>query len=370
MKLVIHNGAREWRGNEKMTTILAEGLRERGHHVVVSCHPRGALRHRLEEREIPHVFRRPAGDIDVWSALRFSSWLRRERVDSVLLTTWKRIPWGSWAARRAGVARVVVRLGIARGLPDRWHYRLAFQRWVDAMVVNSPEIRSLWIESAPGFPAERVHLVLNGIRTQAAPAPGRLRRELGVQPDSPIVTGVGGLERRKGFDVLIEAVARIGARAHLVIAGSGSDGRALRDQADALGIGDRVHLLGQRDDIPAILADTDLFVLSSRNEGMAVAMLEAMAAGVPVVATGVSGAKAALAETADRGPAGWIVPVDDAPALAAVIERALAAIRAGTEAGERCEEARFRVREWFSEKHMIDRFEEILDPSSGRGAAA
>lgn len=364
MRLAIHNGAREWRGNEKMTLLVAAGLRRRGHHVVVSCHPRGRLRHSLEERGIPHVFRRPGGDVDLWSAFRFSSWLRRERIETLLLTTWKRIPWASWAARRAGVSRTVVRLGIARALPDRWHYRLAFHRWVDAMIVNSPDIRDLWIDSDPAFRPERIHLVLNGIPVQPLPDRGRLRRELGIAPDTPLVTGVGGLEPRKGFDLLVDALSRIHAPAHLCIAGAGPEEEVLRERADRLGIADRVHLLGQRSDVASILADSDLFVLSSRNEGMAVAMLEAMAAGVPVVATRVSGVDAALGATADRGPAGWIVAPNDAASLAVGIDRAFAAMREGT--GEtRTEEARFRVREWFSEERMLDRIEAILDPAYG-----
>src|SRR5690606_31731024 len=108
------------------------------------------------------VRERPRGDLDVVSALRCAWRLRRERADAVLLTSWKRIFWGGWAARRAGVRRLVVRLGLVRSLPESRKYQVAFRRYVDALIVNSQEVRARWLRSAPWFPAEAVHLVLNG----------------------------------------------------------------------------------------------------------------------------------------------------------------------------------------------------------------
>lgn len=361
MRLVIHNGAREMRGNERMTATLAQALQERGHRVVVSCHPRGALRHRLERLGVPHVFHRPGGDLDVWSALRFWHWLRAERPDVVLLTTWKRTPWAAWAARRAGVRHVVVRLGIVRRLPGDWRYRVAYRRWVDRLLVNSREIRDAWLDSAPAFPPAQVRLVLNGIDLPARPERSTLREELAIPEDAPVLVGVGGLEERKGFDLLLEALARLSdRRTHLVIAGSGPAEGALRLQTETLGIAERVHFLGQRSYIGNVLAGSDLFVLSSRNEGMAVAMLEAMAARVPVVATDVSGVQEALGAVGGRGPAGWIVPREDPAALAGGIEAALAAREAASPSEGRCAEAEFRVRHWFSKEAMVEGVEKVL----------
>jgi glycosyltransferase involved in cell wall biosynthesis len=362
MRVVIHNGSREWRGNEKQTAYIARGLAARGHRVVVACDPEGALWRELERHGVPLVRERPRGDLDVVSALRFAWRLRRARADAVLLTSWKRIFWGGWAARRAGVRRVVVRLGLMRSLPESWKYHVAFRRYVDALIVNSQEVRARWLRSAPWFPAEAVHLVLNGIEVERPAGGSTLRAELGLGPEVPVIAAVGGLEQRKGFDLLLAAFARLAVPdARLVIAGSGGEEGRLRARAEALGVADRVHWLRFRSDIPNILAGCDVYASSSRNEGMAVAMLEAMAAGALVVATEVSGVPEALAAQDGRPPAGWIVPPEDAEALALALRRALITARSSPEEAERRRaEARYRVEAWFGVERMVEEVERVL----------
>lgn len=362
MRVVIHNGSREWRGNEKQTAYIARGLAARGHRVVVACDPEGALWRELERHGVPLVRERPRGDLDVVSALRFAWRLRRERADAVLLTSWKRIFWGGWAARRAGVRRLVVRLGLVRSLPESRKYQVAFRRYVDALIVNSQEVRARWLRSAPWFPAKAVHLVLNGIEVERPAGGSTLRSELGLGPEVPVIAAVGGLEQRKGFDLLLAAFARLAVPdARLVIAGSGGEEGRLRARARALGIADRVHWLGFRSDIPNILAGCDVYASSSRNEGMAVAMLEAMAAGALVVATEVSGVPEALAAQDGRPPAGWIVPPEDAEALALALRRALITARSSPEEAERRRaEARYRVEAWFGVERMVEEVEHVL----------
>lgn len=273
--------------------------------------------------------------------LRFTLWLRDERPDVVLDTSWNRIPTVSWAARRAGVPRVVVRLGIVRALPRSGRHTRAFGRRVDALIVNSDEIRREWIRSAPWFPAEAVHVVHNGVRLREparADERARLRERLGLPVGAPLVVGVGHVYPSKGFDLLIDALAASGVpEAHLVIVGAGPHEGELRARADRLRVGDRVHWTGFRDDVPEVVGACDVFVLSSRNEGMANAMLEAMAAGTPVIATEVSGVAYALGAEGDRPPAGWTVPLESAGEL-----------------------ARRRVRERFDEERMVLQVESVL----------
>lgn len=364
MKIVIHNGAREWRGNEKQTTVLAQELIARGHSVVVSCHPRGQLRDILVRLGVPTTTRRPAGDLDLWSLLRFAAWLRRERPDALLLTTWKRVPTGAWAARQAGVGRVVVRLGLARPIPPARRFHLAFRRYVDALIVNSTEVRDRWLASAPWFPEGAVHVVLNGVAPAPPPdASPDLRSALGAGPLDRVVLAVGGLERRKGFDLLLRAFASAPGDAHLWIAGEGPMEAELRTLAGSLGVQARVRWLGQRSDVPALLGASDVFVLSSRNEGMAVVMLEAMAAGVPVIATDVSGVGDALAARGGRPSAGWIVPPEDASALGVALCSVLSALDSDPETVNRARaEARWRAAHWFSVDAMMAGVEAALLP--------
>jgi glycosyltransferase involved in cell wall biosynthesis len=370
MKLIIHNAARVWGGNEKWMLTLAEGLAARGHESVVACRRGGEVARRVAERGIRVAHARPGGGVDMPRAVRFARWLRGERPDAVLLTSWRGGAWGAWAARRAGVPRVVVRLGIVR-TPRRWDHALPFRRWVDAIIVNAPEIADAWRRDAPWFDADRIHVILNGIRPPAvdrAAAGAGLRAELGVDDGTLLIGAAGHVTRRKGFDVLLDAFARAGlADARVVAVGDGPELPALRLRAQALGIAERVHWLGRRDDAPRIVAGCGVFVLPSRNEGMANVMLEAMAAGTPVIASDISGVRTALG--ADGGaPAGWIVPPEDADALAAALRDVARLLRADPAAvSARADQALRRVRGRFSVERMVDEAEAVLFGGPRRG---
>ncbi|HEX6036625.1 glycosyltransferase [Longimicrobium sp.] len=364
MKLVIHNAARVWGGNEKWMLTLAAGLAARGHDVVLSCRRGGDVARRAAERGIRTAHARPGGGLDLPRALGFARWLRRERPDALLLTSWRGGPWGAWAARRAGVPRVIVRLGIVR-TPERWDARLWFRRGVDGIIVNAPEIADAWARRAPWYPPSRIHVILNGIRTDGVDrhaASARLRAEIGADAGTLLVGGAGHVTHRKGFDVLLDAFARAGlADARVAVIGDGPELAALRARADALGIADRVHWLGRRDDAAALLAGLDLFVLPSRNEGMANVMLEAMAAGTPVIASDISGVRTAVAADGDAPPAGWIVPPEDASALAGALREAASLLRADpSTVRARTDEALRRVRARFGVERMVDEAEAVL----------
>jgi glycosyltransferase involved in cell wall biosynthesis len=367
MKLVIHNGARVWGGNEKWLTNLAIGLAETGHEVVVSCRSGSLVESRLGEAGIPTTRLRPRGPLDLPRWYQFARWLEDYGPDALLSTSWNRIPELVRAARRARVGRFVVRLGIVRALPAG-RYTRAFRRGADAMIVNSREIRAEWLRSAPWFPESAVRVIHNGIRPPAPAPPGfreDFRRKLGLPPEAGLIAGVGNIHPRKGFDVLIAALARLSDRdAHAVIVGDGPERPALERQARDLGVAGRVHWVGFRQDVTDVLSACDAFVLSSRNEGMANVMLEAMAVDAPVVATAVSGVGEALGADDGRPPAGWIVPVDDPPAMAAALDEVLASDGAEGEARRRSAEARERIRRDYGIERMIAESEDVL---FGRG---
>ncbi len=358
MKLVVQSDSRAWGGNEKWLMLVGEGLADRGHDVLVSCQRGGTVAERARAAGLRVTHARPSGDADLLHALGFARMLRRERPDALLLSAFKRSFWGGWAGRRAGVPRIVERLGIERALPRRWKYVHAFRHYINALIVNSRAIRETWLSSAPWFPAGEVHVVLNGIRP---PSSGRstIREELRLGADESLVLGAGRLEERKGFDVLLRAFARVrGGSAHLAVAGSGPSASELRSLAAVLGVAERVHWLGFRTDLEQVLAGADVFALASRREGMANVMLEAMAAGCLVVATDVSGVMEALGPVDGRKGGGWIVPPDDVDAMAAALGAALGADAASSAAMRR--ELAYRVSEWFSPERTVAHTERVL----------
>lgn len=235
----------------------------------------------------------------LWELVRV---LRRERPDVVHTHTSKAGALGRVAAALAGVPVVVhtfhghVLDGYFPALPTRV-IRLAeraLARLTTRVVTLSPALRDELCGRFAVAAPERFEVIPLGrdLEPFRRGAPGRLRAELGLPADAPLVGAVGRLVPIKDVPLLVRAFARVAARrpdAHLVLVGDGPERPAVEDAVRARGLGGRVRLLGWRHDLPGIYADLDLLAVSSRNEGTPLAVIEAFAAGVPVVATRVGG---------------------------------------------------------------------------------
>ena len=158
------------------------------------------------------------------------------------------------------------------------------------IAVSRPLVEGL---GRAGVPRVRIHLVPNAYRPEGELlSRGAARAELGVpdEPDWFVIGWVGRLSREKGPDVLIEALARMRDRGRrAVFVGDGPDRPALESRAAALGLADRIHWLGTVPRVARCYPAFNCFVLSSRTEGTPIVLLEAMAAGVPIVAAAVGG---------------------------------------------------------------------------------
>jgi glycosyltransferase involved in cell wall biosynthesis len=196
-----------------------------------------------------------------------------------------------------------------------------------------------------------------------------IRAELALPPETPIVGTAAILRAEKALDVLIaaqvEVIRRIPA-AHLVIAGDGAREAELRARADELGIADRVHLIGLRSDVDALLRAFDVGAMSSDWEGMPLFVFECMAAGTPLVATDVGG----LPEVVEQGRTGILVPRRDPTALG----RAIAGLLADPERGRELAAAAAQRSEEFTIEAVSNRFADLYDellreraPSVGSG---
>jgi glycosyltransferase involved in cell wall biosynthesis len=177
------------------------------------------------------------------------------------------------------------------------------------------------LDDVLGWPPHKIEVIRNGIsvdRFQQRPDP-ELRRELTAGSADVVLLTTARLDPQKGVDVLLRAVGSVdGAR--FVIVGAGAERDRLERQAAALGIHERVQFLGHRADVPALLAASDAFVLPSLFEGTPLALLEAMAAGKPVVASAIPG----VDEIVVDGETGLLVRAGDPAALAHALRRIVA----------------------------------------------
>jgi glycosyltransferase involved in cell wall biosynthesis len=202
-------------------------------------------------------------------------------------------------------------------------------RWLwhqtDAGIAISEAIRQFSI-AVEGVPAERIHTVHYGLDPSSINVPpdagATLRASLNFPADTVLVGSVCRLIEQKGLIYGLRGFAEIADRipqAHYVLTGDGLLRPELEAEVHALGLADRVHFLGWRDDARAVMAGLDVLLAPSLWEGFGLVFLEAMALGVPVISTQVS----AIPEVVVDGETGWLVPVSDAPAIAVALGEAL-----------------------------------------------
>lgn len=157
------------------------------------------------------------------------------------------------------------------------YYDLKYYRTCDHLIGNTPDIVQYILDC--GWPSGRAHYLPNFV--DAAPAPPTPRSDLGVPGGVPFVLALGRLHENKAFDVLIGALARLPG-AHLVIAGEGPRRKNLEALARDVGVTDRLHMVGWRDDVAGLFGAADIFVCPSRHEPLGNVVIEAWAHGVQI----------------------------------------------------------------------------------------
>jgi glycosyltransferase involved in cell wall biosynthesis len=271
--------------------------------------------------------------------------------------------FGRLAARRVGAKLVLhehfadPRMPAYQGLADRLLAGLT-----DRAIAVSASTRDFLVEQRH-VPARKVRLIWNGAPLDefaASAASGTaVRRELGLPEDALVFGIVGRLSEQKGHRFLLDALAQVfpqapGAR--LLVVGDGDRMQALRQQAGALGIADRVVFAGHRTDVPALLAALDVFCISSLYEGTPLALFEAMAAGSTIVSTAVDGCREILTD----GETALLVPATDSRALAEALARVARdpALRARLADAARKASVRYDIRECV--RQMESLYDEVL----------
>lgn len=202
----------------------------------------------------------------------------------------------------------------------RWLYRYLAHK-VDRFIAVSDEVNAAIVRELGSHVASQVETISNGVDTElfgSSNDQSTLREALNVSDENPLILTIGRLTEQKGQRFLIEAAAQVlsnNLQVHFLFVGQGELKEALINQAKQTGFEENFHFLGLRKDIAELLATADLFVLPSLWEGLSIALLEALAAAKPVIATAVSGTKELI--TSDLN--GVVVPPSDSTALAQAI---------------------------------------------------
>jgi glycosyltransferase involved in cell wall biosynthesis len=354
-------------GAEAVVANVASGLDASRYRSVVCLFRDGWLRQRCEQLGLETHVVRMSGMLDLQWLQQCHRLLRTRDVGVIHAHEFGANAYGTLVGRLARVPVVATVHGRSY-YADCGRRRLAYRVVSRAatMVAVSADIKRFIVERT-GVSAARVHIVHNGIdvpRPVPAAERERLRTALGIRPGAPLVTVVGSLYDVKGHRYLLEAAPAVLAACPdtvFLIVGRGEREAALREQAQRLGLEAAVRFLGFREDVPALLAISDLFVLPSLSEGLSIAVLEAMAAGKPVVTTRVGGNPELVLD----GQTGLLVESADARGLAAAMTRILTDPREARRLGDN---GRCRVADRFTMAAMIRAYQDLYDAAGGLAA--
>ena len=347
-------------GQEFLVLELADRLQRRGWRSPIVTISGGAL--------VPEAHRRGIETFDIGkpegfhpaALVRLARLLRRERLDVVHTHNMAPLIYGVLSARLLGIPAINTRHGRAALSAHPLLWRLTSR----VAAVSEDARRALLRHNR--IRADKVRVVLNGTDVEAFGTPSRgrdaTRANLGIASSDYVFGVVARLAPEKDHATLLDAFHRVvtsGHRARLLVIGGGPLEGSLAQRSAQLGIADHVHFLGFRRDIPDLLAALDAFVLSSTMEGVSLTLLEAMSAGLPVVATRVGGNPEVVLE----GETGLLVPAGDPLALADAMVQ-LYGDRARAAAFGRS--GRDRARRQFDIERMVDAYVGLYKEALGQ----
>ena len=343
-KVVLFCPSRVWGGIEKNVQLRARFLGASGAQVYVVLlegyfADRFANINNVETVEV----KSRGGDLNLFVVANYVRILKKIRPD-VVFSALKKDWWlVALASRIAGIKRIVLYLGIARRVKSPIKYFAIFRLMKCILMVNSDSLKNAMLKYSTFFNERNVVRVYNGFNLPSAEErPQDFRALLGLPPETVIVGCAGRFSPQKGFDLLPDVLSHLPDNVHIVHVGEGEFEEEIKAAIKARPESRRIHFLGYQRDMHAFFKGIDLFLLCSRNEGMANVLNEAMSFGKPVVSTRVPGSEELLAQ----GKYGVLVDVDDVKAMA----NGIRAISDGNKVFSPAE-----LRQWIGEEFSMQR---------------
>ena len=310
-------------GAERCVYELARRLDKRRFDVEVIALRGGRMADMLADAGVRTHVLGVRGKWDISRALSLTGLLRRERYDILHTHLFHADMAGRVAAYLTGTKRLVHTVHVAEGRFRPWQFAWAriLAGRCDRIICVSQSVRDFHARRT-GLPPWRYTVIRNGVDAEAfsrdEQSRARLRTEWGISGDRPLVAFVGRLDRQKGIDTLLSAMSHLGARGDsvdLVMAGDGPQRGQVKNFIRRGTGGQHCRWLGFTDDVRSVFSAADVFVMPSRWEGMPLAALEAMAAGLAVIGSRVAG----LTELIVDGQTGVLIEPNDGVALANAI---------------------------------------------------
>jgi glycosyltransferase involved in cell wall biosynthesis len=342
-----------WRGGQAQVAGLIDGLRRNGHECVLFA-PAGPLAEKMRREGVTVRPFAASSDLDLPAALGLAGEFKGEPCDLIHVHSARAHAIAALSAKLAGGLPFVVSRRVDFDVAKNPLSALKYRFGVDLYLGISKGVERVLHKG--GIDPRKTVVIPSGIDTgkwESLPDPTSLRQQLSLPADAPVVGSLAALAPHKDHRNLLAAARHLAGRRpeiRWVIFGEGECRGDLERERRRLDLEETVLLPGFTEDVGAAMALLEVFVLSSYLEGLGTGVLDAQAAGVPVVATRVGG----VPEMVDHGTNGWLVPGRDPVALAAAVEEA---VTGRAEALRRAEVAKRTVKA-FSIESTVARTEE------------
>ena len=301
MNTLFLNSAKSWGGNEHWTALAAHGLAGRNEVYLAYRNENIGQRFKITKRPLPFL-----NELDVYTIFRLIYLVKKWEIDIVIPTKRKDYVLAGLAAKVTGIKNVI-RLGIERQLKNTWVNRLVYNSLCNGIIVNAESIKDK-LKSFDFISPGKICVIYNGvdfptIREKA------IQKNGFIKPFDFTIVAMGELSRRKGFDLLLKAFSiikkkiRSGISCGVLIIGAGPEKQNLEKLAHQLEINENVVFTGFLENPYPLIAESDIFVHTSKQEGIPNAMLEAMALKRPVITAEFGAAR----EVIQNGSNGYVL---------------------------------------------------------------
>jgi glycosyltransferase involved in cell wall biosynthesis len=350
--ITLYGGGEVW-----MLTLIKELVR-RGYKVTLVC--------KKESEIIKHVDNsldvlplRITGDFDPFTISRLVKIYKKRKIDIVIANVGKDIRLAGLAAKFVSDISVVALHQVDREIKNNLRYRFTYNSLADIIVVNSIATKNTLLKSAPWLSDKKIKVIYHGIDNEkySDSKTKSLRSQLGISTQEKIIGFIGRLSVQKGIKYMLDAfrlVANKTNNVHFIIVGTGELEGMIKDFTTSFNLENRIHLLGFRNDIPDLMRTFDIFLLPSIWEGFGIVLIEAMAAGKPVVATKTS----SIPEIVVENICGILFPPEDDESIANALMKLISDPELKIKYGEA---GRKIVSEKFTIGRMINDYEYVFN---------
>jgi L-malate glycosyltransferase len=309
---ILHiNTQTDWGGGESQTLELIRGLKELGHQTVLFCKSGGELANRARKTGIPVVTLPFLGEFDFYSAFQLRSYIKNHKVDIIHAHEAHGHSVALLALLGLDSPQLVVSRRVAFPLRSWFSRKIKYSERVKKIIAVSDAVRNNLISD--GIEPGRIVTIRDGIPEQFfenSPKSTSPRKILGLTDELVVISTAASLTPNKGHLLLLEAARRVVLKHPEVIfllAGEGEMRHEIEHRINELGLVHNVRLLRFQKDIASIYRASDIYVITSREEGLCSSIQEAMCFGLPVVATKTGG----IPELVKEGVNGFLAPLDN-----------------------------------------------------------